>query len=206
MSVDIKKATKEDIDFIAEMILQSSRADKKLGYFDYIFESSNQDTTSKLKQLILDETKCYCYYENFLIASVDNKKVGTLCAYEPRVATKEKFIKCLENLGCTENEINKVKRLDICDFDINNRTLMFDFLEEVQGYVDVGILKALMQKSLLSARLKGYRIAQTIIEIGSLESKLFYEALGFKQIEQKECEVYKEIFGRNGVMLLSLEF
>ena len=83
---------------------------------------------------------------------------------------------------------------------------MFDFMEEVDGLLDLGILKALMQKSLLTARLKGYRIAQTIIEIGSLESKLLYKKLGFKEVREKECELYREKFGRTGLSLLAIEF
>ncbi len=83
---------------------------------------------------------------------------------------------------------------------------MFDFMEEVEGFIDVGILKALMQKSLLSARLKGYRVAQTVIEIGSLEAELFYKKLGFVKSAEIECEGYKEVFGRPGLMLMSIEF
>ena len=83
---------------------------------------------------------------------------------------------------------------------------MFDFMEEKEGFIDVGVLKELMRKSLLTARLKGYRIAQTIIEIGSLESELFYKKLGFKKVDQKECELYREKFGRAGLMLMSIEF
>jgi hypothetical protein len=93
-----------------------------------------------------------------------------------------------------------------CDFELNKRTLMFDFMEELEGFIDVGVLKALMQKSLLTARLKGYTIAQTVIEIGSLENELFYKKLGFKVVAQKACEHYKEQFGRNGLMLLATEF
>ena len=207
MTVKVEKAKSEDADFLASMILTSSRADKPVGLFDYIFQNSSDEfILEKIRLLLQSQKECYCYYENFLIAKVDGKSVGTLCSYEPRIATKEKFVEALHKSGCDEDAISRLKRLDECDFSINNRTLMFDFLEEVDGYIDVGILKALMQKSLLTARLKGYRIAQTIVEIGSLESLLFYEKLGFVKKEQKECESYKEIFGRNGVMLLELDF
>jgi ribosomal protein S18 acetylase RimI-like enzyme len=63
-----------------------------------------------------------------------------------------------------------------------------------------------MQKSLLSARLKGYRIAQTIVEIGSMDNILFYKKLGFHKIKEKECDSYKERFGRLGLVLLATEF
>jgi len=64
----------------------------------------------------------------------------------------------------------------------------------------------LMQKSLLNARLKGYTKAQTIIEIGSLESELFYKKLGFSILSKMECEQYKKLFGRAGLMLMEIEF
>jgi exodeoxyribonuclease-1 len=107
----------------------------------------------------------------------------------------------------TQEDITEtLEVMNDCDFELNRSTLMFDFMEELEGFVDVGVLKALMQKSLLTARLKGYGRAQTIIEIGSLETELFYKKLGFKLIEEKECESYRELFGRNGLMLLSIEF
>jgi len=207
MAVKVEKAKEDDVEFLAKMILQSSRADKKIGLFDYLFETSEDILLlQKLQQLILNPNKCYCHYKNFLIARVEEKAVGTLCSYEPRVATKEKFVLALKEIGCDESVLDRLNVLDVCEFDINKRTLMFDFLEELEGYIDVGILKQLMQKSLLDARLKGYRVAQTIVEIGSLETLLFYEKLGFTQKEQRKCEVYQEIFGRVGVMLLAQEF
>jgi hypothetical protein len=207
MAIKIEKAKDEDVSFLAQMILQSSRADKKVGLFDYLFEESDDTVIlEKLQKLVIDDAKPYCHRENFLVAEVDGKRVGTLCSYEPRVATKERFIEALQKIGCDASVVERLEKLSPCEFQINNRTLMFDFLEEVAGYIDVGILKALMQKSLLTARLKGYRIAQTVIEIGSLESQMFYEKLGFSQKEQKECDIYKEVFGRTGVMLFSLEF
>ncbi|MFT7003954.1 MAG: hypothetical protein ACJAWW_001306, partial [Sulfurimonas sp.] len=37
MSIKIRKALSEDAPFLAQMILQSSRAEKKFGMFDLIF-------------------------------------------------------------------------------------------------------------------------------------------------------------------------
>ena len=137
---------------------------------------------------------------------MEGKPVGTLCSYEPRISNHETFINALEESGCEFADPDELNILSECDFKLNNRTLMFDFMEEINGFEDVGILKALMQKSLLTARLKGYRIAQTIVEKGSLEILLDYKKLGFKEVDEKECELYKEKFGRTGLILLSIEF
>ncbi|QSZ41022.1 acyl-CoA acyltransferase [Sulfurimonas aquatica] len=206
MSIKIRKAIAEDSPFLAQMILQSTRAGKKDGLFDLLFQTNdNKIVLSKLEELTKAQAKSHCSFSNFLIAELDGKSVGTLCSFEPRIATKETFEEALIEIGCRDFE-DQLEVIYNCKFDLNKRTLMFDFLEEVEGLIDVGILKELMQKSLLTARLKGYRIAQTIIEIGSLETELFYKKLGFKEVAQSQCELYKERFGRSGLMLLAIEF
>lgn len=207
MGIEIRRAGVKDAPFLAQMILQSSRAGKKSGLFDLIFESNDDKKILKcLEQLTQTVAKNHCHYENFLIAQLDSQSIGTLCSYEPRIATKKAFEDALKEVGCSEDLDESLEVLYQCDFNLNIRTLMFDFLEELEGFVDVGVLKALMQKSLLSARLKGYRIAQAIVEIGSLETLLFYKKLGFKEVQEKECELYREKFGRNGLVLLEIEF
>lgn len=207
MSIKIRKALATDTEFLAQMILKSSRAEKKLGMFDFVLNSSSdKDLLQKLQKLTTTTVKNYCHFSNFLIAEIDSKSVGSLCSYEPRIATKQSFIDSLTEIGCTENLEEYDNILHQCDFEQNNRTYILDFLEEVDGFLDVGILKALMTKSLLSARLKGYTIAQTIVEIGSLETMLIYKKLGFSQKKEKECELYREKFGRNGLSLFELEF
>jgi N-acetylglutamate synthase-like GNAT family acetyltransferase len=188
------------------MILQSSRAGKKVGMFDLLFEKKDDKQILKnLASLTHTTAQNHCHFNNFLIAEIDGKAVGTLCSYEPRISTREAFVDSLKEVGCEHVE-EGLEVLYSCDFDLNKRTLMFDFMEELEGLIDVGILKTLMQKSLLTARLKGYRIGQTMVEIGSLETIMFYKKLGFREIQQKECELYKEKFGRPGLILLSLEF
>jgi len=207
MSIIIRQATVDDSSFLAQMILQSSRAGKKGGLFDLLFTDHDDSfILSKLDALTKTESKSQCHYKNFLIAEIDGKSVGTLCSYEPRISTKETFNKALKEIGFEKDVEKTLDVLYNCSFDQNKSTLMFDFMEEVEGFIDVGIQKALMQKSLLTARLKGYRIAQTIIEIGSLEAELFYKKLGFRKTTELECEGYKEVFGRPGLMLMSLEF
>ena len=206
MSIKIRKASEKDAEFLAQMILQSSRAGKKTGIFDLIFESSDKDILENIQSLVTTTAKNHCHFNNFLIAEIDGEAVGTLCSYEPRIATRETFFEALKEIGCQEEAPEYLEILNQCDFNLNNRTLIFDFMEEVEGFLDVGILKELQQKSLLTARLKGYRIAQTIVEIGSLETLLFYKKLGFKEIQEKECELYREKFGRAGLILLAIEF
>jgi N-acetylglutamate synthase-like GNAT family acetyltransferase len=207
MAITIRKATENDSEFLAQMILQSSKAEKVECIFNLIFKSNDDNIVlEKLAKLTKTSVKSQCHFSNFLVAELDGKSVGSLCTYEPRIATRQSFVDALVEVGCSEDISETLEVLYDCDFELNNRTLMFDYMEELEGFVDVGVLKALMQKSLLTARLKGYRIAQTIVEIGSLETLLFYKKLGFTKVKEKECELYKEKFGRAGLVLLAIEF
>jgi len=207
MSIKIKKAQSTDSPFLAQMILQSSRADKQFGMFDLIFgHQDDKSTLASIESLIKTNAKNQCHFSNFLIAEIDGKNVGSLCSYEPRIATTQTFLNALDEIGCLDGSKIYLEIQEACDFELNIRTLIFDFMEEIEGHMDVGILKSLMQKSLLTARLKGYRIVQSMVEIGSLETLLYYKKLGFKEVKQKECEIYREKFGRTGLVLLALEF
>jgi hypothetical protein len=206
MSILIRKAVESDSPFLAQMILQSSRAGKKICIIDLLFGTHDDKIILKnLDALTKTAAKNQCNFNNFLIAELDGKSVGSLCSYEPRIATKQVFVDALNELGFEDAE-DRLEVLYSCDFNLNNRTLMFDYMEELEGFIDIGVLKTLMQKSLLTARLKGYRIAQTIVEIGSLETILFYKKLGFRVVKEQECDLYKEKFGRAGLTLLAIEF
>ncbi len=207
MSIQIKQANVDSVAFLAQMMLDSSRAGKKDGLFDLLFHTNDDKVIKEyLEKLLQTKVKSYCHYKNFLIAELNGKQVGTLCTYEPRLNTKESFVEALYEIGLSDDIMEVLNVVNACDFDMNKNTLIFDFMEELEGFVDVGVLKALMQKALLGARLKGYAKAHTLIEIGSLESELFYKKLGFKEVAVQECEGYRELFGRNGLMLLALEF
>lgn len=207
MSINVRKASSDDASFLAQMILKSSRASKKIGSFDLILKSSSdKEVLDLLEKLTKTNSKSHLHYSNFLVAEVDGIRVGTLCSYEPRVANQEAFNKALEEVGVDIVENESLEVLRLCGFELNNKILRLDFMQEIDGFVDVGVLKALMQKALLNARLKGYRLAETIIEKGSLEDLMYYKKLGFRESKQRECDSYKELFGRSGLMLLVIEF
>ncbi|SFV75628.1 hypothetical protein MNB_SM-3-1043 [hydrothermal vent metagenome] len=206
MDITIRKAKVEDKPFIAKMILQSSRHGKKFGLFDLLLEDLEDVERLKFLEGLCD-TKTKYNLKNFLIAELDEKQVGSLCSYEYQQEVDEEFIELFEKVGVHKDTLlEELHILQNCDFNLSKKTLMFDCMEEVEDFIDVGVLKALMQKSLLNARFRGYRVAKTVVEIGALDTLLFYKKLGFKEIEEKECEAYRERYGRSGFVLLAIEF
>ena len=201
--IEVRKAIPADSKFLALCMLKSSRAGKNIGIFDLIFDvDGDEQLIGMLEKLATLESKTYCHYSNFLIADIGGEAVGTLCNYEPRIATSELLSKALEELGVSEKYEENASMVSLCSFQTDKRTWLLDFLIEKDGYSDLLIVRELLKKSLLTASLKGYRIVHTIVEIGSADILLVYKKLGFKVIDEKKCEVFKENFGRNGVVLL----
>jgi hypothetical protein len=205
MSIKIRKAEQSDSALVAWAMLESSRAGKKTGLFDLIFQThSDKELLKQLEKLSLTSTKSHCHYSNFLIAVEDGKDVGALCGYEPRISTHEVLSKALNELGIDESYNERISAYFLCFPEVDRQTWILDFMEVKDDAHEFSVLKELIQKSLLTARLKGYRKVQTIVEIGSAEIQLTYEKLGFEFIDEKHSDYYLETFGRLGIMRLGM--
>jgi hypothetical protein len=205
MDIKIRKATEADSELLAWAMIESSRAGKQIGLFDLIFQPADDAGLSeRLRQLTTTQTKSYCHFSNFIVAEVGGVPAGVLCGYEPRIATHEIFSKALYELGCSEGYEERIAAYLLCKPEIDRKTWVLDFMEEKPEFGSLEILKELIQKSLLTARLKGYRQVQTMVEIGSVEAQMIYKKLGFAVQDEKRADYYREVFGRAGIMRLQM--
>lgn len=205
MKVTVRKATQSDTVIISKAILSSSRAGKKVGLFDYVFQASDDTILLEyLKRLATTSTKSYCHYSNFFIAESAGKSVGAICAYEPRIATHDALAKALEEIGIDESYHERIAGYLLCEHEMDNQTWVLDFLMIEEEYKSIETYKEIITKSMLPARLKGYRKVQTMVEIGSIEPELMYKKLGFTVIDEKRSDYYEEQFGRFGIIRLQI--
>lgn len=196
--MNIRTATIKDVDFIAWAIIESSRAGKKEGIFDRIFSPAD-DLTQTLKMLITHDIKTICHYSNFLIAEVDGKLAGTLCGYDGYKMSWDTMGQALEDMGCKGDYRERISSYFICEPSVEKNTIVLNFMITKEEFRGLGVVKALVKKVLLTARLKGFRRAQTNIEIGSIETQLAYEKMGFTAKEEKKSDYYFEEFGHPGI-------
>ncbi len=206
MGIKIRNANADDAELLAWAMMESSRSGKPAGIFDLIFQTSDDAALLEaLKKLATTDTKSYCHYSNFTVAEVGGEAVGVLCSYEPRIAPREIFSKALAEVGVDESYEERIAGYLLCAPAIDRQTWVLDFIVEKRGHESFEVFKELVQKSLLTARLKGYRKVQTMVEIGSRPSQMIYEKLGFSFEDEKRSEYYKELFGRAGIMRYSLQ-
>lgn len=205
MTITVRKASESDLDIVAQALLESSRAGKKVGLFDLVFNTSeHEELLGLLKKLSMTATKSYCHYSNFFVAVSNGKSIGAICGYEPRIATHEIFSKALEEIGFDESYHERIAAYLLCEGEVDNKTFVLDFMLVQNEYKSIDVYKELVGKSMLTARLKGYRKVQTSVEIGSVETEMIYKKLGFAMIDEKRSEYYKEQFDRAGIMRLQM--
>ena len=205
MNVKIRKATEKDAPFLAKSMLDSSRSGKKKGLFDVVFNTSETKTVvERLVKLATTQTKNYCHFSNFLIATVDGVDAGSLCGYEPRIATYEIFTKAMAELDCDGSYEDRLASYRQVEPQFDKKTFLLDFMAVKDEYHEFSVLKELVQKSLLTARLKGYRMVQTMVEIGSVEAILVYKKLGFNEIDERRSALYEAEYGRPGIVRLQI--
>lgn len=206
MSIKVRKANVNDVAFLAWAVLESSRSGKKLGIFDLIFEESKDAILlEKIALLLQSKNKSYVHLSNFMVAEVDGKDSAALCGYEPRHATSEAFSKALEEVGVESTYEARIASYLLCKSELDIKTWVLDFIEVVEGVNELAVIKALIQKSLLTARLMGYRKTQTMIEIGSTETEILYKKLGFHFLDEKRSSYFEATFGRPGISRFQME-
>jgi len=205
MNIKIRKATDTDAPLLAQSMLESSRSGKKKGIFDVIFETSEREKLfALLERLTTTQTKSYCHFSNFLVATVDGVDAGILCGYEPRIATHEIFTKAMEELGFDATYQERLSSYLLVKPEFDKKTFLLDFMDVKEEFNTFSVLKELVQKSLLTARLKGYRIVQTMVEIGSVEAMMVYKKLGFSVIDERRSDHYEAEYGRAGIVRLQI--
>ncbi len=205
MNIKIRKAEESDAVFIAESMIVSSRGSKKIGIFDLMFEVADDAALlTNLKSLVTTQTKSYCHYSNFIIAEIDGKIEGLLCGYEPRIATHEILTKALSEFGFDASYQERISAYSLCEPTFDKKTWVLDFIYVIPEDKRLEVLKALVQKNLLTARLKGYRQVQTLLDIGSVETKMDYEKLGFEYLDEKRSDYFMELFLRPGILRLTM--
>lgn len=205
MDLLVRKASESDSEVLAKAMLLSSRAEKKIGIFDLIFDTTDDaKLLDRLAALSCTRTKSYCHYENFLLASGNQQFSGTLCGYEPRLATHEVFTNALAEIGVDDGFQERIATYLLVKPEVDRQTWVLDFMTVSEGCEPLPVFAVLLKKSLLTARLKGYRKAQTMVGIGSYDTEILYEKLGFEVMDEKRSELYAEQFGYAGIKRLQM--
>src|SRR5580700_3515307 len=84
MAVLVRRGRREDVDFLAWVMLAASRAHLKRGVWDLIIGADEAGCLDYLRRLAVAEPRSLCHYESFLVAETDGQAGAALCGFGVR--------------------------------------------------------------------------------------------------------------------------
>lgn len=106
MDSTIRRATRDDTDFLAWVMLASSRSHVSRGIWDLIIGADDAGCLDYLKRLAVAEPQSLCHYDSFLVAEADGLPAAAVSMFRPGESGWPLVSKAMANvqrdLGWTE--------------------------------------------------------------------------------------------------------
>ena len=108
MDLKIRRATRDDAEFLAWVMLASSRSHVSRGIWDLIIGAGDAGCLDYLKRLALAGPRSLCHYESFLVAEADGRPAAALCVFKPSEGGWPLVSKAMANVQRARTEqVNK---------------------------------------------------------------------------------------------------
>ena len=172
MNINIRKAHKEEAQQIAELFMLAWPVDEILESnaisYDQLYESIT---------LIAGGEDTIYSYENTLVAEIDGKVVGAMCAYDG--ADYQRLKQPIVNTLGPDSGFAKLKETEAGEFYLDS----VGVLPEFRGR---GIASRLFEAQCERAASLGHEVAGLIVDVDKPQAEALYARLGFVYLDDKD--------------------
>jgi ribosomal protein S18 acetylase RimI-like enzyme len=212
MAVRIRRATSDDADFLAWVMLSASRSHRARGMWDVIIGADETGCLDYLRRLAIVEPRSLYHYESFLVGEIDGAPAAALCGFEPHegvwAIVGEAMANVQRDLGWTEAKAAASQQRiapiwatcmppDIgADFVIENVATRPEYRRR-------GAITAIIDEVVQTANARGCKLAQITTYLGNEAAQSAYEKSGFKVRDEKHCTEAQRILGVPGFIRLT---
>ena len=172
MDVIIRQALKEEASQITELFMLAWPVDEILESNDLTHEQLHESIT----MVSASEETIYSF-ENTLVAEVDGKVVGAMCAYDGADYQRLKQ-PLVDNLG-PDCGFAKMKETEAGEFYLDS----VGVLPEFRGR---GIASRMIEAQCERAASLGHKVAGLIVDIDKPQVEALYSRLGFRYLDDKD--------------------
>jgi predicted GNAT family acetyltransferase len=172
MNIVIRQARKEEAVHIAELFMFAWPVDEIL--------ESNQMTYDQLHEsitLIASREDTIYSYANTLVADIDGKVVGAICAYDG--ADYQRFKQPVVDALGPDSGFAQLKETDEGEF-------YLDSVGVLPEYRGKGIASRLFEAQCERALSLGHRVAGLIVDVDKPQAEALYARLGFVYLDDKD--------------------
>jgi len=210
-AIKIRQAQKEDMAFLAWLILTAGRAHVKRGIWEVILGSSEKDCLAFLKMVAVTQTPHLFQHTCYLVAELDGEPVAGLGGYDPNKlgypALQKALAEVFVQIGLNPDETNSNQSHRILDCIPNavEGAWIVDSVATLPEHRRKGIVDSLLEAIIEKGRRQGFQRTQINIYIGNVAAQRAYEKHGFKIIDEKHDPYFEEQIGSPGMACLLLD-
>ena len=171
-SIIIRSAKKEEASHIAELFLLAWPVDEILESTGLTYEQLHESIT----MVAASEETIYSY-ENTLVAEIDSKVAGAMCAYDG--ADYQRLKQPIVDVLGPDCGFAKLKETEAGEFYLDS----VGVLPEYRGR---GLASRLFEAQCERAASLGHRVAGLIVDVDKPQAEALYARLGFVYLDDKD--------------------
>ena len=168
----IQRARKEEAAQIAELFMLAWPIDEILESNGLTYEQLHESMTT----IAAAEETIYSY-ENAIVAEVDGKVVGALCAYDG--ADYQRLKQPIVDILGANSGFAQLKETEAGEF-------YLDSVGVLPEYRGKGIASRIIEAQCKRAALLGHKVAGLIVDVDKPQAEALYARLGFTYLDDKD--------------------
>jgi ribosomal protein S18 acetylase RimI-like enzyme len=212
MTVTIRRARGDDLDFLTEVVVLASRSHLPRGVWDIMFQDDEALSRRIVRTILATEQPSWCRRENFLVAEVDGQPAAALSGYwdgwPGMVAPEAAITQAATACGLGEREIGQaferlVPFLTCIPEDLGHPWIV-EWVATLAPFRRQGLVDRLLAEVLGEGRRQGQPLAQIMILIGNLPARRAYERAGFVRRDERRTDEFAASVGCPGLMRFTM--
>jgi ribosomal protein S18 acetylase RimI-like enzyme len=206
MSTRIRWATADDVPFLVDVVMLSSRSHVPRGAWDLVFPD-DAARLSFLGRLLGAPRLSWCHHRNFLVADVDGRPAAALAGYVEgapgMVPDDDAIVAAAHAAGLSDAEIaagfERVVPFVECLPEKIGTPWIVEWVATLPEYRRRGLVHELLLEVLAEGRGRGHAAAQIMILIGNVSAERAYERVGFRHRDERRSETFERLLGTPGI-------
>ena len=204
--VKIRRATREDADFLAWVMLMASRAHLKHGPWELMIGADEAGCLEYLKRLAVAEPRSMCHFESFFVADVDGRAAAALCGFRPGDEAWKTVGRAMANvqheLGWTKEDVaasqKRAEPIGSCYPPDAGADWCIDFVATRPEVRRRGLVDALLREAMRAGVERGAKLAQILQFVGNDAAQAAYEKVGFTVHDERCSPEFEAAVGAPG--------
>lgn len=201
----IRSARPDDADFIARTVLSSQRGHRPRGWFDIALDWPEAQCLAFMARIAVARSVSLWHTSRFLIAEADGKPAAALCAL-PAAGTGLAAWRALEEVaaetGLSASEVEAIRQrgayFRACWVQGGDGDWMIEHVATDPSYRGRGLVQALIERALVTAKAAGFERASITFLIGNDAAERCYAKAGFAFAEEKRDLAFEALTGSPG--------